>query len=229
MNLDHVAYADWDAAYVLGALASADRRAFEAHLQDCERCRVAVAELAAMPGLLARARPVVEPIDDLAPPDGPSPDLVDLVTGRRAQQRHRFRRRLVLGITSMAAALAIAVGVPILVMLPPAAAATITLAPIAESTMTATAGLRPVAWGTDIQIECVYPAGGTWGDETGPWTYVLIVTDEAGHSSQVSTWSAVPGNTVSLDAATAIPFDQVASLEVRKADGETILAALVDR
>lgn len=35
MNADHAQFAEWDAAYVLGALNSADRRLFEAHLEDC--------------------------------------------------------------------------------------------------------------------------------------------------------------------------------------------------
>ena len=38
-------YATWDAAYVLGALSSSDRREYEAHLEGCERCRAAVAEV----------------------------------------------------------------------------------------------------------------------------------------------------------------------------------------
>ena len=45
-------YATWDAAYVLGALSSSERREFEAHLQHCERCSAAVAELGGMPALL---------------------------------------------------------------------------------------------------------------------------------------------------------------------------------
>ena len=45
MNADHSRYADWDSAYVLGALASAERREYEAHLETCEACRRSVAEL----------------------------------------------------------------------------------------------------------------------------------------------------------------------------------------
>lgn len=50
--MTHDEFATWDAAYVLGALSPADRRAFEEHLRDCERCGAAVGELAGMPGLL---------------------------------------------------------------------------------------------------------------------------------------------------------------------------------
>lgn len=48
-------FAIYDAAYVLGALAPQERQAFEEHLQECPRCTEAVRELAALPGLLARA------------------------------------------------------------------------------------------------------------------------------------------------------------------------------
>jgi hypothetical protein len=53
----HEDYADWDAAYVLGALPVAERREFETHLAGCAACRAAVAELAGMPGLLAQLPP----------------------------------------------------------------------------------------------------------------------------------------------------------------------------
>ena len=50
--MDGDGYATWDAAYVLGSLSSTERREFEAHLQTCDRCRAAVAELSGMPALL---------------------------------------------------------------------------------------------------------------------------------------------------------------------------------
>lgn len=50
--VDGDGYSTWDAAYVLGALSSTERREFEAHLQTCDRCRSAVAELSGMPALL---------------------------------------------------------------------------------------------------------------------------------------------------------------------------------
>lgn len=49
---EHERVAEWDAAYVLGALSPEDRRDFERHLRTCDRCTAAVAELAGIPPLL---------------------------------------------------------------------------------------------------------------------------------------------------------------------------------
>ena len=54
MNPDHPRFADWDSAYVLGALSPAERREYEEHLETCETVPSIVAELPPIPGLLAR-------------------------------------------------------------------------------------------------------------------------------------------------------------------------------
>lgn len=220
-------------AEALGAL-SDDHRAVivRAYYGGRNTAELAAELLAAMPGLLARARAGVEDLgdpgagEDFAADAGPAADLVDLVTRRREKQRRTFRRRVVLGVSAAVVVLAAAVAVPVLVTRPPAA--TVALAPVTNSTMTAVADLSAVAWGTSISVECQYPAGEAWGGEDGLWRYALVVTDEAGRATELSTWQAVPGKTVQFDAATAVSLDQIASLEVRKADGQTILAAAVD-
>ncbi len=230
MSGDHEIFAQWDASYVLGALTPADRRAYETHLEKCERCRAAVAGLASMPGLLARTRPDVEgweaPELDAGPPD----DLVDLVTQRHLRRKRRLRNRGILGVSAVAAAVALAIAVPMALVGPsdPPPARTLALAPVGDSTMTATLGLSPVAWGTSIDMTCAYPAGDTWGGDNGLWDYSLVVTDDAGNSSQVSTWTAVPGKTIHLDAGTSIPLDQIASIRVLSAGGQAILAGSLD-
>lgn len=223
MTPDHEVFADWDAAYVLGALPPAERRDFERHLDDCARCRSAVAELAALPGLLAAARPVAEPVDGpgLAPPA----DLLERMAGR-AERRRTRRLRILLGALAAAAAVVIAVAVPLLVQRPAPPAATLVLEQVVDTAMTATVELTPVAWGTRIGMECDYPGGG-WAGAGGSWSYVLVVVDDDGESSEVSTWNAVAGERIRLDAATAVPFDEIAAIEVRSPGGEAILAASV--
>ena len=57
MNASPDKFAQWDAAYMLGALSPADRREYEEHLAGCPTCQAAVSELAALPGLLAQVSP----------------------------------------------------------------------------------------------------------------------------------------------------------------------------
>ncbi len=231
MSVDHQIFAAWDASYVLGALTPEDRRAYEAHLEECTRCRASVAELASMPGLLARARPEVEAWDAPELDAGPPADLVNLVTQRHERNRRRLRNRVIhrgdrrwrprsrspsrcLWRSSVHPRRA--------------PARTLALTPVATTSLTATVGLSPVAWGTSIDMTCEYPAVSGWGGTDGPWTYSLVVTDDAGNASQVSTWTAVPGKTIHLDAATAVPLDQIASIEVMSAGGQAILTGSLE-
>lgn len=230
MNGDHETYAQWDASYVLGALTPGDRRAYEAHLDDCERCRAAVAGFASMPGLLARARPELEAGETADTGAGPPADLIDLVTQRDLRRKRKLRTRVILGVSAVAAAVALAITVPMALIgqSEPPPARTLALSPVSDSTMTATLGLSTVAWGTSIDMTCTYPASATWGGYDGPWAYSLVVTDDAGNTSQVSTWTAVPGKTIHLDAGTAIPLDQIASIQVVSASGQAVLAGSLE-
>jgi carotenoid cleavage dioxygenase-like enzyme len=82
-------YAMWDAAYVLGALADADRLEFETHLVGCASCRRAVTELTAVSPLLSLLDydHVVAP--DFADGSAAAPPCPDLMTSllARADQR----------------------------------------------------------------------------------------------------------------------------------------------
>jgi anti-sigma factor RsiW len=89
------------AAHVLGALEPAESRRVEAHLDSCADCRAELAELAALPGLLA----LVDPADLSAPPVTPSPELFARVSAA-ARRPSRVRRRLLL----VAAALVLVAG-----------------------------------------------------------------------------------------------------------------------
>lgn len=250
---EHAAFADWDAAYVLGALASVERRAFEDHLAGCELCRAAVAELAPLPGLLARVpRPAhgeaathgevgthgeVPPADaaghddgatddEAGADDGPRADLVDLVV--RRDRNRRLRRRL--GAVGVAAALVVgtAVAVP-LATRGPEPAETVTLSRQVDTPLAASVALTPVAWGTRLSMVCTYaaapgPTAGPYGPpDTAAREYALVVTDVDGTASQVATWTAGPGAVVRLDAATAVPLERIAAVEIRSASGTALL------
>lgn len=118
-------YAEWDAAYVLGALSPSDRRAYERHLAECAACRAAVAELAGMPGLLstlsaghAEALVAEVPTAGLSDGGGAAPydvdpglaPVVSLTSLAGAARRSRTRRRSLLAVAAAALVVAGAVG-----------------------------------------------------------------------------------------------------------------------
>jgi carotenoid cleavage dioxygenase-like enzyme len=82
-------YAMWDAAYVLGALADADRLEFETHLVGCASCRQAVTELTAVSPLLSLLDydHVVAP--DFADESTAAPPCPDLMTSLLAKADQR--------------------------------------------------------------------------------------------------------------------------------------------
>ncbi|KRA23854.1 hypothetical protein ASD65_05020 [Microbacterium sp. Root61] len=228
MNPDHAHFAEWDAAYVLGALSSADRRAFEQHLETCDTCRRAVAEVAPLPGLLSRvdadrARSLTG--DE---PDGvglPSPTgRADVVAAaRRARRIRRSRTWWIAGVAA-AAAIALAVAIPFAVV---QSSSTDTrdfaLAAVGDIPLTADVALTGVGWGTRIELDCAYPEVEGLDVPDGGWPYVLVVTDEDGVSETVSSWRAWPGASARLSAATALDVDDIRSIEIRAAATGAVL------
>jgi hypothetical protein len=51
----------------------------------------------------------------------------------------------------------------------------------------------------------------------------MVVTDRAGASTQVSSWTASAGTTVSPTATTSVPVADIASIDIRAATGEVLL------
>jgi anti-sigma-K factor RskA len=122
-NGDHARFGDDVAPWLLGALQSDEREAFERHLAACGRCREEVAAL----------RPAVEALPLAAPPVAPPPELRDRImrvvesdaqlleaagesADRPEAQRRRRPRRRWLGsvgpaLAAAACALVVAVGV----------------------------------------------------------------------------------------------------------------------
>lgn len=180
-------YAEWDAAYVLGALSPSDRRAYERHLAECAACRAAVAELAGMPGLLstltaghAEALVAEVPGAGLPDDDGPAPydvdpglaPVVSLTSLAGAARRSRTRRRSLLAVAASALVVAGAIGGSTLAgsglfapdgvgTTPPSAAVagarTIELRPVGDARMRADLVVTPTDWGTSLEWSCDYP------------------------------------------------------------------------
>jgi anti-sigma factor RsiW len=105
-------YREWDAAYLLGALSTKDRRAYEEHLRTCDECSAEVASLAGVPGTLA-ALPADRALATItADPPNLLPDLVRTVQRDRRKQRIRLGA-LVTGIAAAAAAVGVVIAIPL--------------------------------------------------------------------------------------------------------------------
>lgn len=229
-------YAEWDGAYVLGALSPSDRVEFERHLATCERCARAVGELAGLPGLLSRVDAAV--LEDRVTGDPPETLLPALVREVRGARR---RRRVV--TAAAAAAAVVAVTVPLAVTgrlnLDPPPSAGVSAAgtqslprPMSsvvsgEVPVTAELAFESVAWGTRLDLTCAYDRSSTEYDLPPSVTYALYVRTRDGHAEQVGTWRSVDGRTIRLTAATAASLDDIASVELRTVDGRTILRLAV--
>jgi hypothetical protein len=228
MNADHARYADWDSAYVLGALSPADRREYEDHLESCEACRRSVAELASVPGLLSRLAPErgMALLDEEASP-APRPELLDAVR-QEARRRgiRRTRGRWAVAATAAAAVVVLAALFAPLAFSPPEPGGQrVAFDTVADVPVTATAVLTSVDWGTRISLDCAYAPEGAdaAGVPDDGWPYALVVVDRDGNRTQVSSWRAWPGATARLEAATAVDVEDISSLEIRGVESARVL------
>ncbi|MFZ8756779.1 anti-sigma factor family protein [Microbacterium sp. HMH0099] len=220
MNGEHERLADWDGAYVLGALSSVERAEYEAHLETCERCRAAVAELAPTAGLLSRLPAErARAVESTVPP---APDVA--LRGRvvSTARRRRVRARALWAGAVAAAALVIAVPSVVAANLPQPAGAVYALDDVAGAPLEASVKLTSVDWGTRIDLVCEY-TGEVLDAPPGGWPYALAVTADDGATTVLSTWRAGPGSTTELSAGTDLASGRIESVEIRTLDGGLVV------
>ncbi|MFP3465133.1 anti-sigma factor family protein [Leifsonia sp. SIMBA_070] len=242
----HDEFATWDAAYVLGSLSPTERREFEAHLRECERCSESVAELAGMPGLLSQVpREEAFALLDADGPaatgeteatgataataaadhaGGPGPDVLPALL-HHARRRRVRARWLIGGLSAVAAALLIGVAAFALpgVLSPPASPqAVVVMQQVEPSPLTADLKLTEEPWGTRIESACRYARVGA-ADGGRSWEYAMVVTDRSGTQHTISTWTADEGTTATPVATTSIPLKDIAAVDIRAAGDGTVL------
>lgn len=230
-------FREYDAAYVLGALSSDERRAFEHHLAECPECAAAVRELAGLPGLLATVPKAVaesEPVEP--PPTTLLPSLVRRV--RRETVRRRWRTGLVAaGVAGLVGLGGLVIGtsgagapptastpVPTAsVPKPTASVPARTMSPLVASDVHASVALVGVAWGTRLEVTCNYDDAGAYAAGAPDAAYVLVVRGRAGQAEQVAHWRGLPGRTMRVVGASALSVGDIASVELQSADGTPLL------
>ncbi|MFG2054025.1 anti-sigma factor family protein [Micromonospora sp. NPDC048930] len=219
-------FAHDDGAYVLGALAPAERAAYERHLAGCAACREAVAEIAVLPGLLGRLDPAgLEQFLPAASETSRLPALLDAARDQRRRERFRSRRRYAL--TALAAAvLAVLAGVGVTLVrpaAPPAPPVTLTaMRPVdGPVPLHAEVGLTDKKWGTEVTLRCGYD------QRTGhreAYTFRLVAHGPDGATEQVATWLAAPGDNLRMTGATHFTHGELVRLELLRADNTPVLA-----
>lgn len=230
-------YREWDAAYVLGALAPDERREFEQHLAGCPACREAVGDLAGMPALLGMvpaevalpAAPVAGsgadhggagPRASNGLDDDSSSALVPLGSLAQAAQRRTRRRRTLLAVAAVGLVAASGLGGALTAQLgdderapavvAEAEARTVTLTPVGQSGVSADLTLVPARWGTRLDWSCEYEAA-----ELAVGVYTLVLVDEAGERTVVATWTSTGSRVAAgLGASSALPLDGISRVEL---------------
>jgi hypothetical protein len=226
------AQAHSDAAYVLGALSPAERLEYERHLSTCASCRRAVAQLAGMPGLLARV-PVESVEEPVAADPVPSTVLPALVARVRREQR---RKTVLLSLGAAAAVAAVALGAAVLQSarddqrLPEAVPSSVspTVEPfrnmevVKDWGMAAQVSLTSESGGTSVQLNCTYPDE---SDNTGhAYHYTLLVFTRDGETRSVLDWWAAPGDDPKrITGFTGIQLADMTKVEIQSDHGTPIL------
>jgi predicted anti-sigma-YlaC factor YlaD len=211
---DHERFREWAGAYVLGALDVDEARRFDEHLEHCDRCRRDVAELAAIPALLAR----VESPEQQRAPDS----AMDLARSRIETERMslvRSRRRWQRGAAAAAAVAVAAVltfGAIELAGTQPPEATMLSIQPgaVAAAQITVT----PRTWGTaiDLSLQDLPPHEG----------YVAWAVDRAGTWQQVAAWGPTPSGGAIVSGASSFATGDLANVVVTSADrSETLVTA----
>ncbi|MFG3697873.1 anti-sigma factor family protein [Micromonospora sp. NPDC047620] len=221
-------FAHDDGAYVLGALAPAERAAYERHLAGCAACRQAVAEIAVLPGLLGRLDPARLEQFPASPENPRVSELLTAAGDRRRRERSATRRRYALTALA-AAALALVVGVGTAVVLPreaatppPGDARMVTMQPVAGTVpVYAEIALTSTGWGTEVRMRCGYVARPGYAKA---YTFRLVAHGPGGATEQVGSWLAAPGDDLRITGATRFTDAELVRLELLRADGTPVLA-----
>ena len=210
--------AEWDAAYVLGALNLEDRRAYENYLAANPQRSAELTELAAMPDILSvLSRDEAVALTDLegGAPTQAGPDNVASLAQAAAKRQRRSRRTGLAVAVAVAAALAIVGGVVGATVFPRAGSVqTVAMAPMqpgSRAGLTAQLAITEKKWGTELNWACEYTKD--WSRDVD--SYDIVVTTKDGAQTAVGSWKPAGDEATGLSAATSIPTSEIRSVDIR--------------
>lgn len=211
-------------AYSMGLLEEPDRRAFEDHLAGCRACAAELAELSPMAVMLKG----VDPVGAAGQPAGGA-DVVQLITRRVAQQRHRRRWQAAVGTAAGIVLIGGGIGIGVAAeRAGPAAPAVAIPGQVHSATdpgtgVAGTVGLLAKAWGTEVTLDL--------SKVHGPVECELVAVSRTGERRIVMGWlvpapgDGVPGHPAHLviQGGTSIPPSDLARVDVDVVNGRTLL------
>jgi hypothetical protein len=224
-------YVTWDAAYVLGSLTSSERREYEAHLETCERCRAAVAEISGIPALLAMLDLEDVRALDEEPPETPPlrPEVLDSILDKVRWRRRRSRWLMSAAVGVAAALLAVGVVIairPEIVGLenysPQETTQAMDMTKVSDTPINASISLTGFGWGTRIDMACSY---GEWGQSgtIPPQNLGMVVVGRDGSHTEVATWLGLSGATALPSATTPMQKDEIAAVQLVSSENGKVL------
>jgi hypothetical protein len=217
--------AEWDAAYVLGALSLEERRTYENYLAVNPASAAELTELVGMPGILnalsreealaLTAMAVDMPSEGLGSDSG-SGNVASLAQAAAKRQR-RTRRTVLATALASAAAFLIAGGVVGATVFPRSTPpqATVAMQPMQTTPregLTAQLAVTEKKWGTELNWSCEYTKG--WARDVK--SYDIVVTTNEGTQYVVGSWKPAGDEATGLTAATSIPKSQMRTVDIRE-------------
>ncbi|AMO62298.1 Conserved membrane protein of uncharacterised function [Mycolicibacterium phlei] len=215
----------WDAAYLLDALNADDRRTYEDYLAAHPERADDLAGLAGLPDLLDVLSPqeALE-LTDLGAPAAAEPGGVASLAEAAARRERRARRGMLAGFVAAAAALAVLGGVVGATVFPRTPSVqTVAMAPMQPGQregVTAQLAVTEKKWGTELHWSCEYTRD--WAREVD--SYDIVVTTRDGRQTAVGSWRPAGDEATGLSAATSIPREQIASIDIRVSGTDQPLA-----
>ena len=201
-------------ALVLGALDPTERASVEAHVATCAACTAELADLAVLPGLLARLSPEQAAAVAAGPPDPPV-ELLERILSRG----RRLRRRRISAWTT--AAVAAAAGVAwVFAAGPLANDSPATQVVVVQGTdrvsdVHGKVTLRPTPNGTQLALTL---SGVRPGEECQ-----LVAETADGRSEVTSTWQATYQGAATVTGSTSLSLSDINHLAITTPDGRRLL------
>jgi hypothetical protein len=218
--------AEWDAAYLLGALSAEEAGEYERYLAESPQ-GTGLPDSTAIPAILDVLSPeeALALLDERPASEERGETATEPTSLAAAAERRRIqsRRARLATVLASAAAFVLIGGVVGYGVIPHESSPGVSLQAMAAGQregVTASLAVSDEPWGTRLDWQCQYTKA--WA--TNVKSYDLVVTTKEGAESTVASWRPSGDEASNLAAATTIPTSDIHSVVIREAGTATPLA-----